>query len=102
MNKWNGHPVYPSVFQTVIGDSENQGSAFSQIFIRIKVTLVKHFSSFYHLSIPLPQEISLHWAERPDTPNLSHEEYSALARNTTNAPKFSFDVPAVARPITLN
>ena len=47
------------------------------------------------------QEISLHWAERPDTPNLSQEEYSALTRNA-NAPKFSFDVPAVARPITLN
>jgi len=56
----------------------------------------------FQKSCPPDQEISLHWAERPDTPNLSHEEYSALARNTTNAPKFSFDVPAVARPITLN
>ena len=48
---------------------------------------------------PPDQEIVLHWASRPDTPSLSYEEYSSLTRYTA---KFSFDVPALAIPITLN
>jgi hypothetical protein len=54
----------------------------------------------FQKSCPPDQEISLHWADRPDTPSLSHEEHSALTRNTT--PRFSFDVPAIARRITLS
>jgi hypothetical protein len=44
------------------------------------------------------KEIVLHWASRPDTPFLSYSARSILTRNT---PRFSFDVPAVAIPITL-
>lgn len=47
---------------------------------------------------PPDQEIVLHWASRPDTPSLSYEEFSSLTRYTA---KFSFDVPALAIPITL-
>ena len=48
---------------------------------------------------PPDQEIVLQWASRPDTPGLSYEEYSTLTRYTA---KFSFDVPALAIPVTLN
>lgn len=39
---------------------------------------------------PANQEIIIHWAEKPETPNLSMEEKARLSRE---APKFSFDVP---------
>lgn len=55
-------------------------------------------NEFFQKSCPPDQEIILHWADRPDTPNLSYEEHSILTRNT---PRFSFDVPAIAMPVTL-
>ncbi|GBM24032.1 Chloride intracellular channel exl-1 [Araneus ventricosus] len=39
---------------------------------------------------PPDQEIIVHWAEKPETPNLSMEEKARLARE---APKYSFDIP---------
>ena len=49
---------------------------------------------------PPDQEIVLHWADRPDTPAaLVGEERQRLVRQT---PRFSFDVPAVAVPVTLS
>lgn len=42
---------------------------------------------------PSDQEIVLHWAEKPETPNLTMEEKARLTRET---PKFSFDVPVSA------
>lgn len=51
-------------------------------------------------SCPPDQEIVLHWADRPDTPNLSYEERSGLTRNA-HLPRFSFDVPAIATLINL-
>ncbi|CAG0899245.1 unnamed protein product [Darwinula stevensoni] len=47
---------------------------------------------------PSDQEIVLHWADRPDTPNLSREKHALLTRQE---PKFSFDVPAFAKPMLL-
>lgn len=48
---------------------------------------------------PPDQEIVLHWADKPETPNLSLEKHAAI---TKEPPRFSFDVPAVARPITID
>lgn len=55
-------------------------------------------SDIFQKACPPDQEIVLHWASRPDTPGLSYEDYSNLTRKTS---KFSFDVPAVAKPIQL-
>ncbi len=65
-------------------------------------------------SCPPDAEIVLHWADRPDTPQLlSGEERSALTRREEGSAhdgddaspaavaRFSFDVPAVAVPVTL-
>lgn len=41
-------------------------------------------------SCPADQEIVLHWAEKPETPNLTMEE---KARLTREPPKFSLDIP---------
>lgn len=49
-------------------------------------------------SCPPDQEIVLHWAGRPDTPNISPEDHSSLTRDKA---RFSFDVPAIAIPITI-
>jgi len=54
--------------------------------------------SVFSKSCPPDQEIVLHWAGRPDTPTITMEDHSMLTRET---PKFSFDVPAVAMPVTI-
>ncbi|XP_035206764.1 chloride intracellular channel exl-1-like [Stegodyphus dumicola] len=43
---------------------------------------------------PSDQEIIVHWADKPETPNLSMEERARLAREE---PKFSFDVPIILK-----
>jgi len=55
-------------------------------------------SPIFSKSCPPDQEIVLHWADRPDTPTISQEDHSMLTRET---PKFSFDVPATAMPVTI-
>jgi len=55
-------------------------------------------SPIFMKSCPPDQEIVLHWADRPDTPSISQEDHSMLTRET---PRFSFDVPAMAIPVTI-
>ncbi|XP_015914448.1 chloride intracellular channel exl-1-like [Parasteatoda tepidariorum] len=43
---------------------------------------------------PSDQEIILHWAEKPETPNLTMEEKARISREE---PRFSFDIPANSR-----
>lgn len=47
-------------------------------------------SDLFKQACPADQEIIIHWAEKPETPNLTMEEKARLSREVQ---KFSFDVP---------
>lgn len=56
---------------------------------------------FFVKTCPPDQEIILHWSDRPDTPGLSYEAHSLLTKASLSS-RYSFDVPAIATPVTIS
>ncbi|GFQ87463.1 chloride intracellular channel exl-1 [Trichonephila clavata] len=83
--------LLPKLHQIRVAAKALKGFEISSKLKHLWGYLARAYSDdMFRQACPPDQEIIVHWAEKPETPNLSMEEKARLAREK---PKYSFDIP---------